>query len=109
MIRQNLTITSHENKAEDHIRLNIQTDDKTCGYIDIIADKINFNISFKNVSFKGIESIDKNTIEYRESRLLFKFKDGQQMYYRCCPKAFEIISKHIKCYADTDKSKRTTS
>lgn len=109
MIRQNLTITSHENKAEDYIRLNIQTHDKPCGYIDIIADKINFNISFENVFFKGIESINKNTIEYRENNLLFKLKDGQQMSYKCCPKAFEYLSKHIKCYANTDKSKRTTS
>lgn len=97
-------ITSHEIIKEDYFRLMVQSDNRPCGFVDFIADKVNFNISCKNDFFKGMESIVNITFKYEKDRLFVVFKNKRPMVFTCKVKILEQISHHIKGHGNSGKS-----
>ncbi|MGU9937911.1 hypothetical protein ACNFNZ_04945 [Empedobacter brevis] len=99
-----LEIVSYENIKEDYLRLHIQQDNRPCGTVDFISDKINFTISCQKDFFKGMETIRNCSCDYKEGTLRFMFNNTQQLTFQCCTAVFEHINQHIQHYGNADKS-----
>ncbi|WP_312553362.1 hypothetical protein [Empedobacter brevis] len=99
-----LEIVSYENIKEDYLRLHIQQNNRPCGTVDFISDKINFTISCQKNFFKGMETIRNCSCDCKEGALRFMFNNKQQLTFRCCTAVFEHINQHIQQYGNTDKS-----
>lgn len=88
-----------------YLRLNIQTGMQPCGSVDFISDKINFNISGKSFSFKGMDSIKNITFQYGEGRLVFVFKNTKSLSFNCSVKDVEKVRAHITAYTQADDTR----
>lgn len=92
-----LKIISHEFISEEYLRLHVLARSQPCGTIDLIAEKINFNIVGKYF-FKGMEAIKDIELTYSEGKLIFKFRNSKNLTVSCDMTAFTTISMHIKSF-----------
>ncbi|WP_313492031.1 MULTISPECIES: hypothetical protein [Sphingobacterium] len=92
-----LRIISHEIVKEGYLRLDVVYKSRSCGTIDIIAEKINFNIPGKYF-FKGMEAIKNIELEYTEGELVFTFRNRKSLAFSCDMTAFTAISMYIKSF-----------
>ncbi|GAA4178989.1 hypothetical protein [Sphingobacterium ginsenosidimutans] len=88
-----LKIISHELVNKDYLRLNVVSGIQSCGSIDIMYGKINFNIGGKYF-FKGMEFIKNVELEYKGEQLVFLFRNGRNLAINCTKEEFSTISKH---------------
>ncbi|EFK58948.1 hypothetical protein ACFU8T_15185 [Sphingobacterium spiritivorum] len=83
---------------EAHLRCYIESSNQKCGSVDFISEKINFNISGKNIFYKGMESIKNIRFDYKDEILVFTFSNNKSMSFNCGIYEFEKISDHIRQY-----------
>ncbi|WP_270089878.1 hypothetical protein [Sphingobacterium sp. SYP-B4668] len=93
----NLKIISHELMDKEYLRLYVVSGSQPCGTIDLISEKINFNIVGKYF-FKGMSAIKNIALKHSEERLVFKFGNSKSLSVGCDMTAFTAVSMHIKSF-----------
>ncbi|SUI96920.1 Uncharacterised protein [Sphingobacterium spiritivorum] len=89
---------------EAYLRCYIESSNQQCGSVDFISEKINFNISGKNIFYKGMDSIKNIRLEYRDEILIFTFRNKKSLTFNCGMKEFGKISDHIRQYENFGSS-----
>ncbi|MGJ1528013.1 hypothetical protein ACR79H_20335 [Sphingobacterium spiritivorum] len=87
-----------------HLRCYIESSNQQCGSVDFISEKINFNISGKNIFYKGMDSIKNIRLEYRDEILIFTFRNKKSLSFNCGINEFEKISDYIRQYKNYGSS-----
>ncbi|MGJ1432807.1 hypothetical protein ACR79M_14625 [Sphingobacterium spiritivorum] len=93
-----VSITSCAVLEEAHLRCYVENNNQECGSVDFISEKINFNISGKNIFYKGMESIKNIRFDYKDEILVFTFSNNKSMSFNCGIKEFGEINAHIRQY-----------
>lgn len=101
-----LLIVSYEHISEDYLRLIIQKGGQSCGSIDFIGDKVNFNISGKSEFFKGAERIAHIAFSFIADDVVFLFSNKQKLVIYCYPEALQEINLHVKRHRQSGKSRK---
>lgn len=106
---KDLKAIAHETTNEDYLRLIMTKGDSSCGFVDFIAEKVNFNISGEKVIFKGMENISNMKYTYKNDKLVLLFNNKQTIGFDCNPELFEKISNHFERYGHSEKSQHIKS
>lgn len=86
-----LRIISYELVNEGYLRLDVVSGSQPCGSIDLIGEKINFNITGRYF-FKGMETIKNIHIDYHKGELIFIFGNKKQLRLGSDRTVFTAIS-----------------
>ncbi|SDD26722.1 hypothetical protein [Niabella drilacis] len=97
-----LEIGAHEITSGNYLRLHVCSGINSCGSIDFIGEKINFNI-VDGSFFKGMEAIRNVGLAYREGKLIFTFRNRKNLEFRCAIEAFEAVHTHVGIYKNNIK------
>ncbi len=99
-------IKSYEVLSKEQLRFYVLQDNNQCGYIDFIADKINFNISCKRNFFKGMDKLKNITLNYEKEKVAFTLSNKKTLSFKCSTAVFEHITTHIESYKDADTNQK---
>ncbi|MGE8292913.1 MAG: hypothetical protein ACN6ON_14580 [Sphingobacterium sp.] len=84
-------IVSHEAISRNYLQLHIQSNGKPCGSVDFIAEKVNFNISYRWNFFKGMEAIKDIELQYSGGNLIFRFANKKSLVFGCTAEIYKTI------------------
>lgn len=93
-----IEIKSYEMIEKDHVIFYLENNGSSCGSIDFISGKINFNISCNRFIFKGMEYIKELTLAYKDESLVFTFSNKKKLSLNGSTAIFEKMTAHIKTY-----------
>jgi hypothetical protein len=97
-----ITIKTHEMIDKGHVIFYVENNSSSCGSIDFISGKINFNISCNSFVFKGMEYMKDMTLAYKDESLVFTFSNKKSLSVAGSIAIFERMTTHIKIYQQQD-------
>ncbi len=97
-----IEIKSYETIEKAHIVFYLENNGSSCGSIDFISGKINFNISCNRFIFKGMEYSRELTLDYKDESLVFTFSNKKKLSVNSSKGIFEKMTAHIQTYGHDD-------
>ena len=99
MMQTRLRIISLEFVSEHYLQLKVVSGSQPCGAVDLISEKINFNIVGRHF-FKGMETIKNIQSEYKEDILVFTFRNKKHLSFNCDRTTFTKIHAYISAFQE---------
>lgn len=99
-------IKPYEVLSKEQLRFYVLQDNNSCGAIDFIADKMNFNIYCKRNFFKGMDKLKNIILNYEKEKVAFILSNKKALSFKCSTAVFEQMITHIEYYKDADTNQK---